>query len=118
MRVRTRISAEARARGLTASELARRLGWYRSNLSAMDAGRRVVSMRALARLSKVLGCSPADLIEVGPAPEAALFRHKRLNARLAERDLGASDGVEKGWVHAVQFAWRHHYYGSLGKTSA
>ncbi len=109
MDVRTRITAEARARGLTAAELARRLGWYRSNLSAMDAGRRVVSMRSLARLSEVLGCSPSDLIEAGPDPEAVVFRPKRLNARLVERDLGTPDGEEKGWVHTVQFAWRHHY---------
>ena len=40
MRVSTRIKAETRARGLTVAELARRLGWYRSNLSAIDAGRR------------------------------------------------------------------------------
>ena len=116
MRVRTRITLEARARGVTAAELARRLGWYRSNLSAMDAGRRAVSMRVLVRLSEALGCSPGDLLEVSRVPDAPLFRHKRLNARLAERDLGTPDGAEKAWVHAAQFAWRRHY--GLRKPSA
>ena len=104
--IRTRITQEARARGFTAAELARRLGWYRSNLSAMDAGRRSISMRTLVRLSQVLGCSPTDLIEVSAKARGPLFRQQRLNARLAARDLGTLDGAENGWVHAAQLAWR------------
>lgn len=75
----------------------------------MDKGDRSVSVRALARLSELLGCSPGDLLDAGPDPETPLFRQQRLNARLAERDVGTPDGVEKGWVHAVQLAWRRHY---------
>ena len=109
MNIHTRITTEARARGFTAAELARRLGWYRSNLSAMDAGRRSISMRTLARISEVLGCSPADLLHVGVQSRTPLFRKPQLNARLAERDLGTPDGAEKGWVHSVQLAWCRHY---------
>ena len=108
-RIRTRITAEARARGLTAAEVARRLGWYRSNISAMDAGRRAVSLRALARVADMLGCGPGDLLESGPAAAHGVFRQRRLNVLLAKRDLGTPDGTEKGWVHAVQLAWQRHY---------
>ena len=108
MRIRTRITAEARARGLTAAELARRLGWYRSNLSAMDAGRRPVSIRALARAAEVLGCSPTDLLDADALPDRPLFRQRRLNKLLFERDRSTSDGAEKGWVHAAQLAWLRH----------
>ena len=94
---------------MTAAELARRLGWYRSNLSAMDAGRRAASMQVLARLAEVLGCSPADLLYVGPSEGAPVFRHAPLNQRLAEREAAMPDGAEQGWVHAVQLTWGRHY---------
>ena len=109
MRLRTRITEVARARGLTAAEVARRLGWYRSNLSAMDAGRRSVSIRALARVSRVLGCGPADLIEVAWGSAAPIFARSALNQRVQALDLEAADGVEKGWVHTVMLAWQRHY---------
>lgn len=109
MRVRTRITQEARARGMTAAELARRLGWYRSNVSAMDAGRRAASMRALARVAEALGCSPGDLMQLGPDADAPVFRRSQVNRRLTAREAAIPDGTEQGWVHAVQFAWRRHY---------
>ena len=115
MRVRTRITQEARIRGVTAAELAGRLGWHRSNLSAMDAGRRSISMRTLVRVAQALSCSPPDLLDVDTAGQGPLFRQRRLNARLAERDVKTTDGTEKGWVHAVQLAWRRHY-GSITRT--
>jgi len=109
MQIRTRIAAVARSRGLTAAEIARRLGGYRSNLSAMDAGRRAVSFRMLARLSRLLDCSPADLLEVSWGPKTPVFRQSRLNRRLKQQDLGTPDGLEKGWVHAVLLGWQRHY---------
>ena len=112
MRVYTRITAMARARGLTAAEVARRAGLYRSNLSAMDGGNRAVSLRTLARVARVLSCSISDLLEVHEGSEAPVFRGLALNRRLSERDLGAPDGLETGWVHAVQMAWRRHYHGA------
>lgn len=108
MRIRTRISEEAHARGLTAAEVARRVGWYRSNLSAMDAGTRAVSLRSLARAARVLGCSVGELLEVQDEPNHPVFREAALNRRLTLRDAETSDGSEKGWVHRVQLAWRRH----------
>ena len=109
MRIRTRIAAMARARGLTAAEVARRLGWYRSNVSAMDAGHRSVSVRALARLSQVLGCGPADLLEMIGDREPPVFPRSALNQRLRKRDEGTPDGLEKAWVHTTTLAWQRHY---------
>ena len=38
-----------------------------------------------------------------------VYHNARLNRRLMARDLSAVDGQEKGWVHALQYAWRRHY---------
>ncbi|MBI4341333.1 MAG: helix-turn-helix transcriptional regulator [Candidatus Omnitrophica bacterium] len=94
---------------MTAAELARQLGWYRSNLSGMDAGRRSVSLRTLAKLSRLLGCSPGDLLEVSWIPERQVFTRTELNARLKERESRNLNGLEKGWVHSVHLAWLRHY---------
>jgi DNA-binding Xre family transcriptional regulator len=107
MMIRTRIQAEAHARGFTVAELARRLGWYRSNLSAMDAGRRAISLRALSRVAALLGCSPGELID--DSPEVRLFRDARVNARVRAWDQRAVDGEDKSWVSTVQLAWIRHY---------
>lgn len=108
MTIRTRIRDVARSRGTTAAEVARRLGWYRSNLSAMDAGTRAPSLRALVRLGRYLDCGPGDLLDLRWGPATAVFRQPRLNARLHERDRGTPDGLDKGWVHASLLAWQRH----------
>ena len=109
MRIRTCISRVARERGMTAAEVARRLRLYRSNLSAIDAGRRSLSLRALGRLADVLACSPGELLERAGAADRAVFRQAQLNIRLAGRDATLVDGAERTWVHTVLLAWQRHY---------
>ena len=111
MSLRTRIRAVARSRGMTAADVARRLHLYRSNLSAMDAGTRPVSLRLLARLARVLACSPGDLLEESPGAVTRVFRQASLNRALEARDRLLSDGLERGWVHTVLLAWQRHYKG-------
>ncbi len=98
----------ARQRGTSAAQVARQLGLHRSNLSAMDAGTRGVSLQALTRIAERLSCSPGDLLESAPAGQP-LFRHQRAQRGLTERDRGLLDGAERGWVHAVLLAWHRHY---------
>ena len=109
MRIRTRILARAKERGMTAAEIARKLKLYRSNLSAMDAGRRSPSLRLLARIAALLDCSPADLIEIASGSEISLFSRKKILQRLDEREASIPDGIERGWVHAALLAWQRHY---------
>lgn len=99
----------ARERGFTAAELARRLGLHRSNLSAMDAGTRSVSLQALGRLSKALACSPGELLELTWGAGGPVFRQAALNRRLEAREAGAADGSERRWAHAALLAWQRHY---------
>ena len=111
MRIHTCITRTARERGMTAAEIARRLGLHRSNLSAADAGRRALSLSALGRIADVLACSPGELVERAEVTQHSVFRSARLNARLAVRDAGLADGAECSWVHAVALTWQRHYRG-------
>ena len=110
MRIRTCIGRVARERGMTAAEVARRLRLYRSNLSAMDAGRRSVSLGALGRIADVLGCSPGELLERDSRAERPVFRPASVNIRMGTRDAALVDGAERTWVHTVLLAWQRHYH--------
>lgn len=114
VRMRTRIQEVAHERGRTVMELARQLGLHRSNLSAMDAGRRTPSLGLLARLAEELDCGVGDLLEVRRGPETPVFRKASVESRLLERDRGTPDGAEKGWVSATLLAWQR-YYRSRGR---
>lgn len=109
MPTQTRIRAVARERGLSASEVARRLGMFKSNLSALDAGKRSISLQALDRIAKLLRCSVSDLIETSPPRQNPLFSSPVLLDSLKQRDLGVPDGTERLWVHKVLLAWQRHY---------
>ena len=111
MRIRTCITRVARERGLTAAEVARRLKLYRSNLSAADAGRRALSLRALGRIAAALACTPGELLERAALAERPVFGRSALGARLAHRDAGLVDGAERTWVHTLLLAWQRHYRG-------
>ena len=109
MQIRTRIQLVARQRGMTVADLARKLGLYQSNLSAMDAGKRSVSIRMLARLARSLDCSPVELLEVRSEADAPVFRQPLLNQRLAEREAATPDGSDRTAVHRLLWAWQRHY---------
>jgi transcriptional regulator with XRE-family HTH domain len=108
-RICTRITEEARERGWTAAEIARKLKLYRSNLSSADAGKRSVSLGALARIAAYLGLSPGDLIEMNPAGKGSYLFSPRLSAALHRRSLETPDGSERGWTHKSLLAWQRHF---------
>lgn len=109
MQIHTNITKIAKERGLNAAEVSRRLGWYRSNVSAMDAGKRSVSLKALAEIAQLLDLSPSDLLETDFPNHLILFPKKELMEKLQKRDLETQDGTKREWVHAVMLAWQRHH---------
>lgn len=108
MPIRTRITQAARQRGTTAAAVARQLDLYPSNISAMDAGARAVSLRTLSRIARMLDCGLEDLVEVRWGAERPVYRAPSVAEQLAVREAGTPDGVEKGWVHTTMLAWQRH----------
>ena len=104
MPIHTRITYLARERGYSAAEIAKQLGLYPSNISAMDSGRRSFSIKLLIKLSELLNVSPIDLLAVGSD-----FEESRFSDRIVERETIAQDGKDRAWVHNLQLAWRKHY---------
>lgn len=109
MTLKTRITDQAHRRGLTAAEVARKLSLYPSNIAAMDAGKRSVSLQLLTRIAKFLDCGLPDLLEMTWTADTPLFRNQEINCRLRERDLGTTDGTPVGWVNQAMLAWQRHY---------
>ena len=109
MEIRTRIKEIARERGFTVAQTARENGFYRSNLSAMDRGKRPVSLRLLGKLAETLGCDLEDLIETSRFSSKPIFSKPGAMKQLLERDMDAQDGSEKQWLHHVWLAWKRHY---------
>lgn len=108
MSIRTRITEAARQRGLTAAEVSRKLKLFPSNISAMDSGRRFVSLYLLERIANVLGCNVSELIETKKTDKPKLFP-AHLMKRLKEIEDRQEDGSDKTWTHRTLLAWQRHY---------
>ncbi len=106
--VRTHIRGEALLRGMTLTEVAKKLGLYLSNLSAMDSGTRPVSLRQLSKIAQFLHCGVGDLI-LGSEEERPLFHEKALDRAVDKIEALSEDGTDKSWVPKVTLAWNRHY---------
>ena len=106
-------------RGLTQAELARRAGIPRPNLSAMERGRREVTLKTLRALALALGVRPGVLVDgVFPASEG---RPPAFSRRALERiaDAVARGRVlpsekERTLVDLIREVVRHRLPGSRG----
>lgn len=106
--VRTNLKQEASSRGMTLTELAKKLRLYLSNLSAMDSGTRPVSLRQLSKIAQFLHCGIGDLL-LSSAEEKKIFREKILNKRVEQLETSSEDGTDKSWVPKVMLALNRHY---------
>ncbi|KAA9157947.1 helix-turn-helix transcriptional regulator [Amycolatopsis acidicola] len=66
-----RVRARRDRLGLTQERLAERAGMHWSNVGHIERGRRNLSMENILRLAAALECTPGDLLNGLPVPEAA-----------------------------------------------
>lgn len=113
--VRTDVRRVASLRGMTLSDVSRGLEIYLSNLSAMDAGKRSVSLKKLSKIAQFLHCSVGDLI-VNSGREGGLFQKKALDKAVRRIEESYEDGTDKSWVPKVTLSFMRHYARSRKKT--
>ena len=107
-----RIKDIAKERGMTLSEVARKLKMSRSNMSAIASGARGVSLKALHRISDILDCSVEELFL--PKESRPVFKDKKTQALLNAVEGQNYDGIDKTWVDNVMLAQKTHY-GSINR---
>ena len=107
-----RIKDVAKERGMTLSEVARKLGMPRSNMSAIASGSRGVSLEVLYRISNILDCGIEELFL--PKEDQPVFKNKKTQALLDAVEDQNYDGIDKTWVDNIMLAQKMHY-GSINR---
>ena len=114
MEKRLRIKEMAKDRGMTLSEIGRKLGMPRSNMSAIASGRRGVSLKALQKICNILDCSIDELILTEDF--TPVFKDKKTQALLMIVESHNYDGIDKTWVNRIMMAQKVHY-GAMNRTT-
>jgi len=100
------IKGVARERAMTLLGIAKKLGIYRSNMSAIASGSRGVSLDVLKKICYILDCGLDEI--VFPAREPVVFKNKMIQAKLDSLERVNYDGIDKTWVNKVILAsWGH-----------
>ena len=102
-----RIKEVAKERGITLQSVAKRLGMYPSNMSAIASSARGVSIKLLKEISYILGCDVGELIL--PEKRPPVFKDKKTQLLLASIERNNYDGIDKTWVDRVMFVQYMHY---------
>jgi transcriptional regulator with XRE-family HTH domain len=102
-----RIKEISRECGVTLNSLAKKLGIHRSNMSAIASGARGISLSALKKISRILGCGVDELIL--PQVRPPVFKDKKSQEMLARIEQDNYDGMDKTWVNRLMSAWNIHY---------
>jgi transcriptional regulator with XRE-family HTH domain len=114
MKYTFRIKEAAKARGVTLSCIAKKLGMPRSNMSAIASGARGVSLKVLIKIGRILGCGIDELIDQGAQENIQVFKDKKVNGIIKVIEDENYSGMDKTWVNRLMLAQRKHY-GSVRK---
>lgn len=101
-----RLKQIAKERGIKLISIARKIGLYRSNLSAIASGRRGVSLRKLIKICQYLNCSLDELIFYDASVNVY---DKKMEEKLSSIEKQNFDGMDKSWVNKLMAAQTMHY---------
>lgn len=107
MKRRFRIKDIAKERGMTLSEIAKRLGIPRSNMSAIASGRRGVSLKVLSKIGRILDCGIDELIL--PETDPPVYKDEKIESALKIIENQNYDGIDKTWVNSIMLAHAAHF---------
>ena len=102
-----KIKEAAKERGLTLVNIAKKLGIYRSNMSAIASGARGASLKMLNKVCRILDISLDELVKA--EERHFIFNTGKLEAALDNIEKSNYDGIDKSWVDRVMLAQKAHY---------
>lgn len=102
-----RIKEVAKERAMTLMAIAKKLGIYRSNMSAIASGSRGASLAMLKEMCYILDCGLDELVFPGRKP--FIFKNKAIQAELDLLEKINYDGADKTWVNKVMLAGLRHF---------
>ena len=103
-----RIKKVCHSRGYKVTDLCRKLGLYKSNLSLADSGRRTLSISKLEKIVKFLGCSFDDIISTSKSYYKP-YDNPEMNRRIALIENAPYQKDDKAWVFNVLLARRQFF---------
>lgn len=103
-----RIKEACHSRGYKVAELCKKLGFYKSNISLIDSGKRSLSISKLERIVKFLGCSFNDVISTSKTYREP-YDNPEMNRKIALIQNAPYQKEDKAWVFNVFFARREFF---------
>lgn len=98
----------ARERALTLTDIAKKLGIHRANMSAIASGSRGASLKMLKKIVNILDMGLDEL--VNPEECHPVFKNREAEAALNDMEKINYDGLDKTWVNRVMLAQNTHYH--------
>lgn len=104
----------AKERAVTLMSIAKKLGIYRSNMSAIASGKRGVSLDMLIKIGHILDCGLDELVTL--SGRSSVFKNKNIEDKLNKIIEANYDGMDKTWVNNIVLAGLRHY-GNAKRTT-
>jgi transcriptional regulator with XRE-family HTH domain len=98
----------AKERALTLTDIAKKLGIHRANMSAIASGSRGTSLKMLKKIVNILDMGLDEL--VNPEECRPVFKNRKAEAALDNMEKINYDGLDKTWVNKVMLAQNAHYH--------
>jgi len=97
----------AKERAVTLMSIAKKLGTYRSNISAIASGKRGVSLDMLIRIGHILDCGLDELVSL--SGKSNVYKNKMLEGRIDKIIEANYNGTDKTWVDNIALAGLRHF---------
>lgn len=102
-----KLKEAAKERALTLTDIAKKLGIHRANMSAIASGSRGASLKMLNKIGHILDIGLDELVD--PQERHPVFKNRKAEAALDYIEKINYDGADKTWVDWIMLAQKTHY---------